>query len=148
MTSKLPMLDLHLMSLPTGQAPRPSQSWKWQGCDVPCVVFDGTLTPLDFALSQSFDHLREALESQSRIYFELDGSFLWAGDLNGQAWRIDGMVYDDGERVLWCEVKGCLPLSQWKQLLQIVGGTQELLAMVLPDRYLVETRNLEPLWDA
>lgn len=70
-------------------------------------------------LPVSFERLIEQLQILPRMFVELDGSFVWTGTNveSCEAWQLDGMIYDDGDRVLYIELKGCCTPVEWRQLL-------------------------------
>ena len=74
----------------------------------------------------SFEQAIARLELLPRMFVELDGSFVWNGQIDGligqieaQRWQIDGMLYDRSGHVLRLELKGNAPRQAWEQLLAI-----------------------------
>ncbi len=65
----------------------------------------------------SFEQAVERLQKLDRLFIELDGSFVWSGHDQDQAWQIDGMLYDTGQHLQRVELKGWSPPLAWRQLL-------------------------------
>lgn len=61
----------------------------------------------------SFEAVAAALEQFPRLYFEPDGSFVWAGE----GWQIDGSLYDRDGTVQYLEIKGNGPAEAVGRLL-------------------------------
>ena len=72
----------------------------------------------------SFEHLAERLSDFERIYFELDGSFVWTGGSEHGRWQLDGMVYDAAGAVQYVDIKGWCPWKIWNSFLTILGGDE------------------------
>ncbi len=67
-----------------------------------------------------FEETGTALQALPRMFFELDGSFVWVG-AGPPAWQLDGLLYDRDERLLFAEIKGCCPAAEFDQLLTTLG---------------------------
>ena len=65
----------------------------------------------------AFEQVAAALERVERLYFEPDGSFVWAGE----AWQVDGLVYDRDRRVQYVELKGTARAEAVRRLLATLG---------------------------
>lgn len=65
----------------------------------------------------AFEEVAAALERIERLYFEPDGSFVWADG----AWQIDGLVCDRDGRVQYVELKGTAPAADVRRLLAMLG---------------------------
>jgi hypothetical protein len=78
----------------------------------------------------SFEEVAEQLSKLDRMYFEMDGSFVWTGnDSDGDSWQLDGMVYDHNNFVQRIELKGRLPKEKWRSLTQVFGWPQQPLTI-------------------
>lgn len=86
----------------------------------------------------SFERLSAQLADLKRMFFELDGSFVWTGQVGAMRWQIDGMVYDAAGVIQYIDIKGECPWEYWVQLLQILadGGqwSSEWTVLRLPDQ--------------
>ena len=105
--------------------------------------------PPDALMNLTFESLAERLQVFDRMYFEMDGSFVWTGDAPGP-WQVDGMVYDIGQQIQRVEIKGHCDLSQWHKLLQALGyPDQPLTAYDLQSAQFQSIPQLEArLWSA
>ncbi len=70
----------------------------------------------DTLMNVTFESVADKLQSFDRMYFEMDGSFVWTGN-SPLAWQLDGMVYDLGQQIQRIELKGQCPIDPWRQLL-------------------------------
>jgi hypothetical protein len=84
----------------------------------------GAFAPVDVA----FEELFEKLSSFPRLFIEPDGSFVWSGE-EPSHWRLEGMIYDDGARVQYLELKGTCPLPRWQALLAELRTAPERLSV-------------------
>ncbi|MFO1062338.1 MAG: hypothetical protein U0892_00510 [Pirellulales bacterium] len=84
-------------------------------------------------LPVSFERLIEQLQVLPRMFVELDGSFVWTGTIveTCDTWQLDGMIYDDGDRVLYIELKGCCTAEEWRQLLTATTAEPDLMTVEL-----------------
>ncbi len=102
-------------------------------------------------MSVSFEQVAEAMSALPRMFFEMDGSFVWRGSsaeataslptastsaanssaeltVSSANWQIDGMVYDAAGQVARVELKGHCPLEIFSQLLACIQPADKLLA--------------------
>ena len=79
------------------------------------------------AWSSSFESVAERISEIERMYFEPDGSFLWAGEVEKRHWRLEGFLYDDGHRLQRCELRGRCPRENWQLLLDCLSGQHDRL---------------------
>lgn len=82
-------------------------------------------------LMSSFDEAAGRLAAIDRLYFEMDGSFLWSGGVSESRWQLDGMVYDAGGRIQYVDLKGYCPLAAWHHLLEIFALSEAATITVL-----------------
>lgn len=96
-------------------------------------------------LSSSFDDAAERLSAIDRLYFEMDGSFVWTGTAGENRWQLDGMIYDRGGRIQYVDVKGNCPRQVWHQLLEIFAGraTAAITVLRLPEQRRISGRSFE-----
>ncbi len=73
------------------------------------------------SLTCTFEDAYERLESLERMYCEPDGSFVWTGEFNNTRWQVDGNLYDRDGRLLYVELKGFCPASEFDRLLSTWG---------------------------
>lgn len=73
-----------------------------------------------------FEELASRLQQFERLYFEMDGSFVWTGSAP-TPWQLDGMVYDCGHHVQRIELKGHCPRSVWQRFLNELRYPQQAL---------------------
>ncbi len=84
--------------------------------------------PRDALIAVSFESVAERLQAIDRVYFEMDGSFVWTGS-DPDAWQLDGMVYDLGSSIQRVELKGRCPRSPWDLLLKALNHPQQSLVV-------------------
>lgn len=138
-----PALKLHLIDLQSDF--RPGDATEIDGISLPSLEIASTPTSL---MAASFEEVYGRLEELERAYLEPDGSFAWCG--GGDAnWRIEGILYDNGQHVQRFEVTGTCPLEHWRQLLECFNWPQQRLAAHLAAQHVfVDVQDLESLWDA
>ncbi|TWU23058.1 hypothetical protein Pla52o_25920 [Novipirellula galeiformis] len=87
------------------------------------------------ALRSTFEQAASRLESLPKLFFELDGSFVWSPDRSQQ---IDGMLYDAQDQIQYVDLQGQCSLESWRKLITaIVGGpSEDCVVMVIPTREL------------
>ena len=68
----------------------------------------------------TFEQAAARLQQLPMLYFEYDGSFVWAQDKGKQ--HIFGMLYDTDGRVQYCQLQGKGTLATWKALLSAILG--------------------------
>lgn len=77
--------------------------------------------PENQRFSVTLESFADRVSKWQGLYFEMDGSFVWAvreaGALVGQ---IDGMIYDREESIEYLDLKGAAPLSAWERLLKVL----------------------------
>jgi hypothetical protein len=69
----------------------------------------------------SFEEAGAALAQLERMFFEPDGSFVWASPRGQTAWQLDGNLFDRNGRLLFVDLKGSCPSEQFDQLLSALG---------------------------
>ena len=111
--------------------------------------------PTGTLINVTFEALAEQLQSFERMYFEMDGSFVWTGAviLNStgpKPWQLDGMVYDLGLQIQRIELKGQCPRTQWQMLLNALNHPQQpLVAYDLQTAQFASIEQLESsLWSS
>ncbi len=103
---------------------------------LPCGLTQ-LLTAADLQSSRfdiSFEQALADLELLPRMFAELDGSFVWGGQVDTEhaqmealRWQIDGMLYDRNGHVIRVELKGNAPRHFWKQVLTVFGWPKQPL---------------------
>jgi hypothetical protein len=76
-------------------------------------------------IPSSFEQVAERLQLLDRMYFEMDGSFVWTGECDNERWQLDGVVYDSMGSIQYIDLKGWCPWPNWIHFLAIVGGNPE-----------------------
>jgi hypothetical protein len=138
----LPQLNLHLYSRPPSAQP------------ATVVIVDGrslaTIRCTDLEASRyllSFEEAAEAIAGFERMFFEMDGSFVWTGGSAPHAWQLDGMLYDRENRVQRIELKGNCTLLAWQQLLRAFGWPdQAIVAQLIDFDCFVDANELSAIW--
>ena len=64
-----------------------------------------------------FDDVLNQLGNLPRLYAEPDGSFVWTSPQENTRWQVNGNLYERNDRVLFVEIKGSCPASEFDQLL-------------------------------
>lgn len=55
------------------------------------------------------------------MYCEPDGSFVWVSPAGEPPWQVDGVLYDRGGRLLFVDLKGNCPSTEFDRLLGACG---------------------------
>ena len=71
---------------------------------------------LSTPLSIGFDDVLNQLGNLPRLYAEPDGSFVWTSPQENTRWQVNGNLYERNDRVLFVEIKGSCPASEFDQL--------------------------------
>ena len=82
----------------------------------------------------TFDDALNNLSRLPRMFIEPDGSLVWTGTADGQAWQVDGNLIDQGDVLSYVELKGRCPEEQLDQLLAALGWPEQPLTFQLPQR--------------
>ena len=77
------------------------------------IAQDQLITPLPIG----FDDVLDQLNTFPRLYAEPDGSFVWTSPQENIRWQVNGNLYERNDRVLFVELKGSCPASEFDQLL-------------------------------
>jgi hypothetical protein len=77
------------------------------------IAQDQLSTPLPIG----FDDVLSQLNIYSRLYAEPDGSFVWTSPQENIRWQVNGNLYERNDNVLFVEIKGSCPASEFNQLL-------------------------------
>lgn len=87
---------------------------------------------LNEPLGCSFEDAQCRLNMLERMLFEPDGSFVWVSDeVDGEAWQLDGMLFDRNGRLHSAEVKGNCPETSLDILLSALGWPETDLVFQL-----------------
>ena len=68
------------------------------------------------------------------MFIELDGSFVWRGETDGQTWQVDGNLIDQGIALAYVELIGACSMPQLDELLRPLGWPGVKLTYTLPRR--------------
>jgi hypothetical protein len=74
-----------------------------------------------FPFACTFEEAANGLVKLERMYCEPDGSFVWVSAQADESWQVDGNLYDRNERLLFVDVKGKCPASEFDRLLRCLG---------------------------
>lgn len=101
----------------------------------------------------SFEEVEQSMSQLPRMFFEMDGSFVWRGQLSNSSegavesnWQIDGMVYDVAGRVSRVELKGDCHLEQFQELVERLQPADSLVAYLLDQSCFVRVVDLLRAW--
>ncbi len=79
-------------------------------------------------MTVSFEQTEEALNNFPNLFIEPDGSFVWVASAEDSvSWQIDGMLYDRDDRMLFAEIKGSCPETEFDRLLKTLGWPKSTL---------------------
>ena len=94
-------------------------------------------------IETSFEEAQSRLSSLPRLYFEPDGSFVWALDEGRQ--QVFGMLYDAAGKIQYVELQGRCELSTWRQLVQATtdGKSTDCQILRLPNQQLQDLQSFE-----
>lgn len=89
---------------------------------------------------RSFEEVAEEVSALPRMYFELDGSFVWVVETQGQRYQLDGSLYDDGVKLLNVDLKGICDEETLETFLRCLGWPNQEIVFQLVQRgvYLTE----------
>jgi hypothetical protein len=102
---------------PAGSSAGPSIQITGRAVRTLAVSPESLATPFQI----SFEEAAVRLEQLDRMYFELDGSFVWASSHAEQPWQVDGNLFDRAGRLLFVDLKGMCPREQLDRLLAAFG---------------------------
>ena len=97
------------------------------GSSLSCL--SGPLETAGFAMS--YEQLSERFESIERMFLEPDGSFVWVVEENGRRDQLDGLIVDDGQRVLTVEAKGTASKEMFDRMLETLGWPGQAVVIQL-----------------
>ncbi len=92
----------------------------------------------------SFEEAAARLERLPLLYFEPDGSFVWAPDRGRQ--QVYGMIYDAAGQIHYCELQGKSSIETWTTLCEAITGLPQcrgLYLMRLPEQELQDLQSFE-----
>ncbi|MEM1068582.1 MAG: hypothetical protein AAGI63_06790 [Planctomycetota bacterium] len=94
-------------------------------------------------IESSFEAAEERLKGLPKLYFEPDGSFVWALDEGRQ--QVFGMVYDAAGAIQYIELWGRCERITWQQIVHAATGSQSshFEVLRLPDQRLQELQDFE-----
>lgn len=98
------------------------------------------LSQLQTRFEMSFEDVAEAFEALPRMFLEPDGSFVWVAGAGRGGFQLDGLLVDDGVRLLTVEVKGQADQGGFEQFLRSLGwpGQSVVFQLVTHGIYLSE----------
>ena len=100
------------------------------GKSVPIWSFDATAA--QGAWDVTFDRALAKLEAVPRMYTEPDGSWLLVSAVGETPrWQMEGNLYDGGEQLAYCDLKGTCPMATWESLLRCFGWPEQAVLLQL-----------------
>jgi hypothetical protein len=105
-----------------------------------------------FTMDVTFEQVESSLSQLPRMFFEMDGSFVWCGEHSAASdslrdrWQIDGMVYDVGGRVCRVELKGQCSADSFAQIVAALQPADRLLAFCINQSCFVRVDELLQVW--
>lgn len=105
-----------------------------------------------FSMEVTFEQVEQRLSQLPRMFFEMDGSFVWRGQSHEASqptsdWQVDGMVYDVNGRVSRVELKGRCAAKEFLQIALALQPAENLLAYCIDDGCFVGVDELMRLWN-
>lgn len=71
--------------------------------------------------STTLEDFADQVSGWTGLYFEMDGSFVWAvREGEESVGQIDGMIYDRDDAIEYLDLKGNAPLHSWEKLLAVL----------------------------
>lgn len=94
-------------------------------------------------IENSFEEAQSRLSLLPRLYFEPDGSFVWA--LDGGRQQVFGMIYDAAGKIQYAELQGRCDLQVWQQLIEAISGEKspDCQILRLPDQRMQNLQSFE-----
>lgn len=87
-------------------------------------------------MAVSFEEVVDQLNRLPRMFVEPDGSFVWTGSEEVKMWQLDGCIYDRSGRVIYVDLAGRCPASQFDRLLAVFGWPETELLIQLSQQAL------------
>ena len=82
----------------------------------------------------SFEESGARLSKLPQMLFEMDGSWVWSGQLGKHPWQLDGMIYDRDGHLQYAQVKGTCTLPAWRELITCIGWPEQSLLIHLVEQ--------------
>jgi len=115
----------------------PGESFQLSRRRIPTLAVAGlTDAPLDV----TFEQVRDKLAVLPRMFIEPDGAFVWAGftdrlgtrtEDNTGAWQLEGVLYDQGDRLSYVELNGLCSEQAFDRFLGALGWPRSRLMFQL-----------------
>lgn len=102
-----------------------------------------------YSMQVSFEEVEQSMSQLPRMFFEMDGSFVWRGQYSSeqeQNWQVDGMVYDVAGRVSRVELKGDCHLEKFQELVDRLQPAESLVAYLIDQSCFVRVVDLMRAW--
>jgi hypothetical protein len=68
-------------------------------------------------IPKSFEAFVSAVSDWQGMFIEMDGSFVWSFEMDGNRFQIDGMVYDREGAIEYLELKGNWNPGAWTEIM-------------------------------
>ena len=113
---------------------RPGAAITLAGRSVETLAAPAASQALPFSVT--FEEAADKLAALPRMFVEPDGSFVWTGEAVDAAgatsrWQVDGNLYDRAGRLLYVDLTGRCPATQFDQLLAALDWPATPIAFLL-----------------
>lgn len=140
----LPASELRLHIYGLERAVTPEGCVQVEGIELQTLPIEN---PSQAGLMMSFEALQRKLDDHPKIYFEPDGSLIWTGNVEGQVWQLDGMIYDFANQIQRIEFRGQCPIEIWREWLRLLDWPKQSLVLhLLRPQCFVLPEEIEKLW--
>lgn len=92
-------------------------AWQTTNGKLPTLSVDSLETPFP----TTFEAAAERMQQLPRMFFELDGSFLFTGWQDETFWRLEGNLYDRRDALLYVELRIDSPRAPFEQLVEVIA---------------------------
>ena len=81
--------------------------------------------PHNERFTTTLEQFADQVSNWPGLYFEMDGSFVWAiREGNSAVGQLDGMIYDRDGAIEYLDLKGTGPARAWERILQALVPTE------------------------
>ncbi len=144
--------DFHIIVRPLGAVQFASSSIAtWSGApESPLAVWsvaEDSVSLGSQAFQFPYEVLAASLSRVPRLFLEPDGAFVWVSP-EDPARRVNGQITDDGEQVLYLELRGRCSFEDLAVIFQMLGWPEvELVYQLLPEAMLVRESQFREVLD-
>ncbi len=99
------------------------------------------------SFAPSYEDYAQVLMNIPRLYIEPDGSFVWVSALDSEH-QLNGQITDDGQRVMFVELRGTCPFSGVEPVLVGLGWPEQPVRIqLLPNARILDDVEFRALLD-